>query len=139
MPTFDVMRIPDPAMNDGLCELLKRAVEYTHGGSASFVQSVPVHEDHGRRIVWDGVVHVFNLKGQPNGAFRCYAWSYELRNGKRWFVSVLHSPEVYNPSLAVRAASGAIRARKGRDTRSSRRANAGDAQRLDRSNWLRPA
>lgn len=54
---------------------LKQAVESQHGGTATFVQAVPVHEVHEGQTVWDGVVHVFDLKGSDSGAFRAYAWS----------------------------------------------------------------
>jgi hypothetical protein len=83
---------------------LKRAIEYQYGGKATFVQDVPVHEERGGQVVWDGVVRVFELRGQPDGHFRAYAWSYERPNGKRRFVSVLHTPKVNSPREAVRAA-----------------------------------
>ena len=47
---------------------LKRAVEATHGGEASLAKSVPVKEVHGNMIVWEGIVHVFDLAGwAPEG------------------------------------------------------------------------
>ena len=49
---------------------LKLAVESQHGGKATFVQPVPVHEKHGDETVWNGTVTVFNLKNSPTGAFR---------------------------------------------------------------------
>lgn len=83
---------------------LKQAVESQHGGTATFVQSVPIREMHGEQLVWDGTVHVFDLKGQPDGAFRAYAWSYERQDGKRRFFAVLHSPQIVGPREAVAAA-----------------------------------
>jgi hypothetical protein len=83
---------------------LKRAVESQHGGKATFVQAVPVHEEYGGQTMWDGVVWVFDLKGSNGGAFRAYALSCERQNGKRRFFTVLHSPKVGNPREAVRAA-----------------------------------
>jgi hypothetical protein len=83
---------------------LKEAVESQHGGKATFLQSVPVHEEHGGQTVWDGTVSVFELKGHPDGAFRAYAWSYEREDGKRRFFAVLHTPQIASPVLAVRAA-----------------------------------
>jgi hypothetical protein len=44
---------------------LKRAVESQHGGTATLAQSVPVKETHAGAVVWEGVVHVFDLKGHP--------------------------------------------------------------------------
>jgi hypothetical protein len=61
---------------------LKHAVERTHGGSAEFVQSVPVRETFEGETVREGVVHVFDLTGHPT-ATRAYAWSSpsRARNG----------------------------------------------------------
>jgi len=83
---------------------LKQAVESQHGGTATFVQAVPVHEVHNGETVWDGVVHVFDLDDHPDGAFRAYAWSYELGGGKRRFFAVLHTPQIDGPRKAVQAA-----------------------------------
>lgn len=83
---------------------LKRAVESQHGGMASFVQSVPVHETHEGKPVWDGTVHVFDLKDSPSGATRAYAWSYERDDGRRRFFAVLGMPPINSPRDAVRAA-----------------------------------
>jgi hypothetical protein len=91
-------------LNEVTPDQLKQAVESQHGGTATFVQAVPVHEEHGGQTVWDGTVHVFDLKGQPNGAFRAYAWSHEIEGGKRRFFAVLHTPQIYSPVQAVRAA-----------------------------------
>jgi hypothetical protein len=55
-------------------EDLRRAVEGMHGGKARLVQSVPVTESHDGAIVWEGVVHVFELTGHLT-ATRAYAWS----------------------------------------------------------------
>ena len=83
---------------------LKQAVESQHGGTATFVQSVLVHESFMGQTVWDGTVTVFDLKGSPSGAFRAYAWSYERPDGKRRFFAVLHSPQIVGPREAVAAA-----------------------------------
>src|SRR5665213_83770 len=85
---------------------LKLAVESQHGGTATFVQAVPVRETHEGQIVWDGVVHVFALAGHPT-ANRAYAWSYERPDGKRRFFAVLHVPPITGPREAVRAAIAA--------------------------------
>jgi hypothetical protein len=82
---------------------LKRAVESQHGGTATLVQAVPVHETHNGETVWDGVVHVFDLAGHPT-ASRAYAWSYERDDGKRRFFAVLHVPPITGPREAVQAA-----------------------------------
>ena len=81
---------------------LKKAVESQHGGTASFVQSVPIHEEHDGQTVWDGTVAVFDLAGPT--ATRAYAWPYERPDGKRRLFAVLHQPPVTSPVEAVRAA-----------------------------------
>ena len=83
---------------------LKQAVESQHGGTATLAQSVPVHETHEGKPVWDGTVHIFDLEGSPSGASRAYAWSYERDDGKRRFFAVLHSGSIDSPIKAVRAA-----------------------------------
>lgn len=83
---------------------LKQAVESQHGGTAMFVQFVPIHEDHNGETVWDGTVAVFDLAGSPSGATRAYAWSYERDDGRRRFFAVLHVGPITGPREAVRAA-----------------------------------
>ena len=83
---------------------LKQAVESQHGGTATFAQSVPVHEKFEGQPVWDGVVHVFDLADSSSGATRAYAWSYERPDGKRRFFAVLHMGPITGPREAVRAA-----------------------------------
>ena len=83
---------------------LKHAVESQHGGTATLVQSVPVHEEHGSQVVWDGVVHVFDLAGNPKSS-RAYAWSHAIDGStKRRFFAVLHMGPITGPLEAVRAA-----------------------------------
>ncbi len=82
----------------------KAAVESQHGGTAHYVQSVPVHEKHDGETVWEGSVSVFDLKGSSSGAERAYAWLYELPAGKRRFFAVLGVPLINGPVDAVRAA-----------------------------------
>ena len=85
-------------------EDLKKAVEMTHGGKASLSRSVPVKETFDGKIVWEGVVHAFNLEGHP-AATRAYAWSSPIEGStKRRFFAVLHIPPVTGPVEAVRAA-----------------------------------
>ena len=85
-----------------VCDL-KHAVESQHRGTATFVQSVPIHEEHNGQTVWDGTVAVFDLAGHPK-ANRAYAWSYERPDGKQRFIAVLHVPPITGPREAVRAA-----------------------------------
>jgi hypothetical protein len=83
---------------------LKTAVERQHNCKARLVQSVPVKEEHGGTIVWEGVVHVFEIYGNPK-ATTAYAWSSPIEGSdKRRFFAVLHQPPVDTPRAAVRAA-----------------------------------
>ena len=83
---------------------LKRAVENQHGCTATFVQSVPVEEAFEGEMVWDGVVHVFQIHGHPK-ASKAYAWSSPIKGSdKRRFFAVLHQGPVTSPVEAVRAA-----------------------------------
>jgi hypothetical protein len=83
---------------------LQNAVEKMHTCKATLAQSVPVRERHGNAVVWDGVVHVFDLKGNKT-ANRAYAWSSPIEGSdKRRFFAVLHVPPVTSPVEAVRAA-----------------------------------
>jgi len=92
------------AMSDASVDRLKQAVESQHGGTATFVQAVPVHETHNGETVWDGVVHIFDLRNHPDGAWRAYAWLDERDAGKHRFFAVLHTPQIDGPRKAVAAA-----------------------------------
>jgi hypothetical protein len=79
-------------------------LEKTHGGIARLVQSVPVSEKFQGATVWEGVVHVFDLAGNPK-ATRAYAWSSPIEGSKkRRFFAVLHMGAITSPVDAVRAA-----------------------------------
>src|SRR5579864_2803822 len=83
---------------------LGSAIENMHGGKATLAQSVPVREAFESKPVWEGVVHVFDLAGNPK-ATRAYAWSSPIEgSAKRRFFAVLHIPPVDSPQAAVRAA-----------------------------------
>jgi hypothetical protein len=83
---------------------LVAAVERLHTCKATLAQSVPVTERHGRAVVWQGVVHVFDLQGHLT-ATRAYAWSSPIEGSdKRRFFAVLHQGPIKSPVDAVRAA-----------------------------------
>ena len=83
---------------------LRVTVERMHNCVARLAQSVPVRESFSGSVVWDGVVHVFNIEGHPK-AKRAYAWSSPIEGSdKRRFFAVLHQPPVTSPVEAVRAA-----------------------------------
>ncbi len=89
-------------MNETALEL-QRAIEKLHSCSATPREVVPVEEVFEGRIVWDGLVHIFDLSGHSE-ANRCYAWSSPIEgSSKRKFYAVLHIPPVDSPEKAVRA------------------------------------
>jgi hypothetical protein len=90
-------------MIEAVASELKRVVESQHGGTATLAQSVPVKETHAGAVVWEGIVHVFDLAGHPM-ASRAYAWSSPIEDSdKRRFFAVLHQGPVKSPVDAVRA------------------------------------
>ena len=91
-------------MVDVEADQLKQAVERMHDCKAQLIQSLPVHETFGSETVWDGLVHVFQIKGHQV-ATRAYAWSSPIEGSdKRRFFAVLHIPPIVSPVDAVRAA-----------------------------------
>jgi hypothetical protein len=93
---------------------LKRVIELQHGGMATHAQSVRLLDGVDKQSLWDGVVHVFDLKDHPT-AKRAYAWSAIIQGSttNRYF-AVLHQGKVKGPAQAVRAAVGAIQKWGGR-------------------------
>ncbi len=55
-------------------EELQRVVEEMHNCTATPIGTEVVSETFGGRLVWDGIVHLFELAGHPE-ATRAYAWS----------------------------------------------------------------
>ena len=95
-------------MTEVNAEELKRVIQSQHGGSATYCQSVRVSQAHGAPSEWDGLVHVFDLKGNPK-ANRAYAWSSPILGGTRpRMFAVLHMGRVTGPIEAVKAAAAAI-------------------------------
>src|SRR5258708_27595245 len=94
------------SMSEVDADQLRSAVESQHGGKATLAQSVPVKETFEGKTVSEGVVHVFDLAGNPK-ATRAYAWSSPIEGStKRRFFAVLHIPPIDSPVAAVRAARG---------------------------------
>ena len=82
---------------------LKRAVEAQHRCTATPVSLVRVRESFQGEVIWDGVVHVFDLAGNRK-AQRAYAWSSPVEGGdKRRFCAVLHMGPIRGAADAVRA------------------------------------
>lgn len=95
-------------MKSADADLLKRVIELQHGGTGTFVQSVRVHKVPANKADWDGMVHVFDLKGHPK-AKRAFAWSSPIKGGTapRYF-AVLQQARINTPADAVKAAAAAI-------------------------------
>lgn len=98
------IRTSDISMEEVGSNELLISVQSQHGGTATLRQAVHVQERRGDIIVWDGIVHVFDLAGHPN-ATRAYAWSSPIEGStKRRFYAVLHIGGINSAQDAVRAA-----------------------------------
>lgn len=86
-------------------EELQDVIRRLHGVESSHIETVPVKEEFGGQIVWDGKVEVFKLHGHPK-ANRAYAWAHDTDDPEhpRRHVTVLHLPPVVSPVTAVQAA-----------------------------------
>ena len=91
-------------MPDFSTDHLRKIIEAMHGGNASFVKSVPIYESERGRMLWNGVVQVYDLAESPSGAKRAYAWSVGLPDGQRQSFALLHDGKVTDPRKAIRAA-----------------------------------
>ena len=92
------------SMEEVEADRLRQAVEKMHGGTATFVQTVPIDENFGGLPVWQGAVHIFELTANPK-ATRAYAWSAPIEGSTtRRFFAVLHILPIDSPVAAVRAA-----------------------------------
>src|SRR6185437_11501481 len=105
---------------------LKQAIEGLHGGTAMFAQSVPVAEKFDGKTVWDGVVQVFDLADNPQSTCT-YAWAYELENGKRRVLSVLHTDKINSP---VGGRAAIVAEHRGNDEIDASQSNAGCNRRI---------
>jgi len=95
-------------MTEASPDQLKHAVESQHGGTATHLQSVPVHEAFRGETGWNGAMQVFDLKDIPGGATQAYAWLSPIKGStNRRFFAVLHVPRITKPRDAVGAATAA--------------------------------
>lgn len=93
---------------------LREAVESQHGGKATVITGVEVMERFQGEIAWQGVVYVFAMEDQPQGATRAYAWSHSLDDSdRRRFVTVLGVGPIKSANDAVKAAIVAEHRAKG--------------------------
>lgn len=86
-------------------EELQEVIHKLHGVHSVHLQSVPVTERFEGKVIWDGIVEVFQLYGHPK-ATHAYAWSHETDDPKqpKRSVTVLRIPPAISPITAVRAA-----------------------------------
>jgi hypothetical protein len=89
-------------------EQLRQSIEGLHRCSARLVESIPVTETQNKEVVFDGVVHVFDLGGHSSAA-RAYAWSNQVTGRDKHYFAVLHEGLVGSPIDAVRAVLAANR------------------------------
>ncbi len=85
-------------------EELQEAIRHLYHTEPIYVETVPVKEEFQGQTVWEGEVEVFDLTDFTD-ADRVYAWAYEtddVDQPKRT-VTVLHTPPVTSPQMAVRA------------------------------------
>ena len=82
---------------------LRKAVQRLHPGAVRLVSSVRISESFDGKSVWEGLVHVFELKGHPT-ASHAYAWSSPVEGStERQYFAVLKAPPITSPVEAVRA------------------------------------
>jgi len=84
---------------------LKDAIRRLHGVDSEHVESIPIQEEFQGRIVWEGIVEVFDLKDHPS-AFRAYAWAHDTYHpdSPKRFTAVLHAHPIKSARDAVKAA-----------------------------------
>ena len=85
---------------------LRKVIRDLHDVDAEHLRSEPVREVVRGRVVWDGVVEVFAIKGHPK-ARRVYAWSHETDEGGRRYLAILGVEPIRTAQDAVRASIAA--------------------------------
>jgi hypothetical protein len=80
-------------------------VNQLHRCDSKHLESVPVEEMFQGKMVWQGIVEVFSLRGHPK-AKRAYAWSHVAgkNDDDERFVTVLELPPVISAATAVKVA-----------------------------------
>jgi len=85
-------------------EKLQKAVEWLHKCGALLFEVVPVSETFQGKLIWDGLIFVFDLIGHPQ-ATKAYSWSSPIEGStKRRYYAVLNISPIDSPEKAVRAA-----------------------------------
>ena len=86
-------------------EALQETIKHTHGCGSKHIDSISVTETYKKKVIWTGVVEVFELINHPKASI-CYAWGHHLEHTKKKsrYVTVLNIPPIDTPLKAVRAA-----------------------------------
>jgi hypothetical protein len=86
-------------------EELQAVIHKLHGVHSTHVESVPVKEEFNGKVIWDGIVEVFQLHDHPD-ATHAYAWTHDTDDPKqpKRTVTVLKIPPAVSPLTAVRVA-----------------------------------
>lgn len=84
--------------------LFRDAIRENFGCEASFVEAVPVNETFRGELMWEGLVHVYELKGHAS-AERCYVWAELVAalSPKEIVYTVLQTDVIDTPLKAVQA------------------------------------
>ena len=84
---------------------LQKAIRDLHGCESQYLETVPVKETFQGKVIWEGDVEVFQIRGHPK-AQHAYAWSHlSGPNDKETkYITVLELPPVDSPQTAVKAA-----------------------------------
>jgi hypothetical protein len=86
-------------------EELQAALLNLHGVTSTYVETVPVIEEFQGKVVWQGEVEVFEIRGHPKAKY-AYGWGYSTGDegqGRR-YITVLELPPVDSPQTAVKVA-----------------------------------
>ena len=76
----------------------KEAIRANFGCEGTFLNAEPVVETFEGKTAWEGIVHVFALRGHPTSS-RCYVWS----SGDNEATTILHDGPINSPQRAVQA------------------------------------
>jgi hypothetical protein len=80
---------------------LKKVIKESHGLDATHLFFVRITENVGGKVVWDGSVEVFLVKGNSE-VDRCFAWQYTGTNNEIRYVAILGKTPLDTPLKAVR-------------------------------------
>lgn len=89
-------------IGEAYLEHLRTVIKKVHGADSKRRETVPVVEYWKGKIIWEGIVEVFELLDHPKTK-TCYAWSHHDR-GQTHATTVLELPPVVSPRSAVKVA-----------------------------------